>query len=104
MRLVWTNAQGQVVVTSVMPGRDPGKVIATLKADGRMPADAEPLVDPVLPDNWTAQSHALRIVDGAVVVDATRPAPEHPRKALRDAVAQANSVADLKAILRDLVG
>lgn len=48
--------------------------------------------------------HAWRLHNGKVVVDATIPDLPHPKQALRDKVAQAKTIDDMRAILAEVIG
>lgn len=75
-------------------------VLATYVQEGKIFPGA-PVIDH--PDLPSTPSHRWRIRNGVVVDDPTIPDPPHPRQALLNQVNQATTVAQLKALLFQIV-
>lgn len=113
---VWHRSDGSIVSVQRFLASEPDKIadaLAKRKARGDLPDDVQ-FVDvtteaelaALLPAE-AAQSdrkrHKWRLRDGKIVVDHTLPDPPHPKQALLDAVDKANTVGEVKALLRQIV-
>jgi len=101
-QFAWQAEDGSVCVTSCADGVDGQAEFDKLVSLGVIPRGTVPIFDPVLPRK-RSQREKWRIRGGQVVIDPTVPDPPHPKQALLDEIDGAQSLEEVKALLKRVV-